>query len=227
MSKNENLENEMKKMKQTETNLKNEIGRLKERMNSASTDAVVSISKDEKDGSKSTLDESLRAADCQNETRPAASVTVSVRRTSTVIEKKRMVFGGKVSRIPPAHTPDNRASPSFSKNQKNHTSVDPRNESKTSHPDKINIQHSDLSLKLSSSGIVSSPTSGASNFALNSPNQLTPSSSFPAPALPGKSQKLNCVPSGSFQATRQKFQRFSSSKPSPPTIKKSDATSFS
>ncbi|XP_076813717.1 uncharacterized protein LOC143460185 isoform X2 [Clavelina lepadiformis] len=66
-------------------------------------------------------------------------------------------------------------------------------------------------LKLSS--IVSSPTSGAANFALNSPNEPNSNTSFPANPFLTKSTKSISVSSASFQATRQKFQRFAKGTP--------------
>nr|CAB3234533.1 cortactin-binding protein 2 [Phallusia mammillata] len=55
--------------------------------------------------------------------------------------------------------------------------------------------------------IISSPTSGAANFALNSPNQPQPSTPFPMEGLTSTEQHQLPSQSSQFQETRQKFQQ--------------------
>ena len=139
----------------------------------------------------------------------SSSVTVTVRRTPTIIEKKNVNARERyLSNV----------------NSKNSSHVPGKEPSKIpSRPDKIHLRSSDYESRLSSSGIVSSPTSGAFNFALNSPNQPTVSETFSQSMLPAKTKKIN-ISSGSFQATRQKFQRFSSPKPTPPSTNKAESS---
>ena len=131
---------------------------------------------------------------------------VTVKRTPTVLEKKKLTHGELKQNVS-----------STAKSSSTSSAVASNYSPKLStHPGKTSIRSSEMNLKLPSSGIVSSPTSGAANFALNSPNQ--PKKNFPTPALPAKNRKSN--PSSSFQATRQKFQRFSAPTPSPPSTNK-------
>ena len=168
-------------------------------------------SPDAQSAAKSSSVDAEQESRSQSSPAPNKSVSVTVRRTPTIIEKKlvspRERYLAKVN-PPSSKNPDVSKEPSKI----------------PSHPNNINIRSSsDLSLKFSASGIVSSPTSGASNFALNSPNQPAPGGTFTTPVLPTKTKKIH-VPSGSFQATRQKFQRFSSPKPCPPTSFKHDSS---
>lgn len=206
MCKSQSLEAQVDRLKENETSLKEEINQLKQHLAqipqmqwSVSTRNNENISDNDLRSCKGFQgDSDVDRSSFLSASNESMHRVVTVKRTSTVLEKK------KVSQVKMKPKASNSCS----------TDGDQRLKvSSTS--DETSALVAEASLRLA--GIVSSPTSGASNFALDSPNQPS-SSSFPTPVLPAKNRKSN--PSSSFQATRQKFQRFSSPKPSPPSTSK-------
>ena len=225
MIQNEKLETQVKSAKENESKLKEEIDQLKNasRQTVHTSETVDSKTVNDSEAKSqvqnptkellpevsSSSSNNVKSNCCSSKSLTTSSVTVALKRTPTVIEKKL---------ISPRERYLAKANPQGSKT----TDASKEVSRIPSHPDKINLRSSDLTLKLTSSGIVSSPTSGASNFALNSPNQpSSANTTFSSPVLPTKTKKIH-VPSGSFQATRQKFQRFSTPKPCPPTTLKNE-----